>query len=64
MIWVRGSKDDPATVIAELQQKGGNNRNAYKGDDVNAVYFIGRTGEIEKTSNPELKWIITDGMEA
>ena len=31
MIWVRGSKDDPATVIAELQQKGGNNRNAYKG---------------------------------
>ena len=34
------------------------------GDDVNAVYFIGRTGEIEKTSNPELKWIITNGMEA
>ena len=48
----------PHCVIDYLVEQGGRNTHKYKGDDAEAVYFIGRTGEIEKTNNQELIWII------
>lgn len=58
MHWSRGNKIAPHCVIDYLVEQGGKNTQKYKGDDVDAVYFIGRSGEIEKTNNQELIWII------
>lgn len=56
--WREGNKERPDAVIRYLEGWGGKNTQGYKGDDVDAVYFIGRTGNIEKTNNPDLIWII------
>lgn len=56
--WRWGNKLHPESVINYLTKKGGNNTQRYTGDDVAAIYFIGRSGEIEKTNNIELIWII------
>lgn len=58
MYWSRGNTIAPHCVISYLEQMGGKNTQRYKGDDENALYFIGRTGEIEKTNNIDLIWII------
>ena len=58
MVWERGNKVAPHCVIEYLEQQGGKNVNRYKGNDPEAIYFIGRTGEIEKTNNIDLIWII------
>ena len=41
---------------------GGKNVNKLKGDDPGAIYFVGRTGEIERTNNIDLIWIIAQGL--
>lgn len=58
MYYSMGNKIAPHCVISYLEQMGGKNTQRYKGDDEKALYFIGRTGEIEKTNNTELQWII------
>lgn len=58
LYWREGNKDNPAGVIKYLESRGGKNTQGFKGDDVQAVYFIGRSGHIEKTNNEDLKWII------
>lgn len=49
-------------VIAALEEKGGKNTQRLNGDDDNSVYFIGRSGEIEKTNNPDLCWVIMQSL--
>lgn len=56
--WRNGNKERPDSVIRYLEGWGGKNTQGFKGDDVNAIYFIGRSGHIEKTNNEDLKWII------
>lgn len=48
----------PHCVIDYLEEKGGRNVQRLNGDDPASVYFIGRSGDIEKTNNEELIWII------
>ena len=56
--WKYGNKERPDAVIRYLEGWGGKNTQGYKGDDVDAVYFIGRSGHIEKTNNLDLIWLI------
>ena len=56
--WREGSKERPEAVIRYFEGWGAKNVQNLKGDDVDAIYFIGRSGYIEKTNNEDLKWII------
>lgn len=62
MFCAYGSKKEAEHVIAALEKMGGKNVNKLKGDDPGSIYFIGRTGEIERTNNIDLIWIITQGL--
>lgn len=61
MFCAYGNKKEAEQVIAALEKMGGNNVNKLKGDDPGSIYFIGRTGEIERTNNIDLIWIIEQG---
>ena len=56
--WRAGNKERAEAVIRYLEGWGGKNTQGWKGDEVDAIYFIGRSGHIEKTNNEDLKWII------
>lgn len=58
MFCAYGSKKEAEHVIAALEIMGGKNVNKLKGDDPESIYFIGRTGEIERTNNIDLIWIM------
>lgn len=62
MYWIKGNKVQPGVIISILENVGGKNTQFLNGDDENAVYFIGRSGEIEKTNNPDLAWIIMQSL--
>lgn len=62
MFCAYGSKKEAEHVIAALEKMGGKNVNKLKGDDPESIYFIGRAGEIERTNNIDLIWIITQGL--
>lgn len=62
MYWIKGNKVQPGVTISILENVGGKNTQCLNGDDENAVYFIGRSGEIEKTNNPDLAWIIMQSL--
>lgn len=62
MFCAYGSKKEAEHVIAALEKMGGKNVNKLKGDDPGSIYFIGRAGEIERTNNIDLIWIITQGL--
>lgn len=62
MYWIKGNKVQPGATISILENVGGKNTQRLNGDDDNAVYFIGRSGEIEKTNNPDLAWIIMQSL--
>lgn len=62
MFWIKGDNQQPGVIISILENVGGKNTQRLNGDDENAVYFIGRSGEIEKTNNPDLAWIIMQSL--
>lgn len=64
MYWIKGNKVQPGVIISILENVGGKNTQRLNGDDESAVYFIGRSGEIEKTNNPDLAWIIMQSLNA
>lgn len=61
MFCAYGNKKKAEKVIAALELMGGKNVNKLKGDDSDSIYFIGRTGEIERTNNIDLIWILEQG---
>ena len=61
MFCAYGNKKGAENVIAALEKMGGKNVNKLKGDDPESIYFIGRAGEIERTNNIDLIWIIEEG---
>lgn len=61
MFCAYGHKKEAEEVIAALEKMGGKNVNKLIGDDPESIYFIGRTGEIERTNNIDLIWIIEQG---
>lgn len=61
MFCAYGNKKEAEQVIAALEKMGGKNVDKWKGDDPESIYFIGRTGEIERTNNIDLIWILEQG---